>query len=216
MNDTFTRLLYGGFIMLSGCAFFSKGDLASRRYLSPELPVSTSRGNPEQPTGELRLGRVTSSAYLQEKIVFRESRYEIGFYEDRRWTEQPEAYLRRAVTRVLFEEGALRRVKTGGTPSLDVELQRFEEVKSPRHIGVVQIGYELSDERASIVQRTLIVERPIVSGAKGEEAAAAAQALGEALREAVDTLATQVVNELPKSRAGSEDTTGSPRIKNES
>ena len=128
--------------------------------------------------------------------MFRESEYEVGFYDDRLWTEKPEAYLRRGLTRVLFEEQGLRSLVRGAGPTLDVELVSFEEVKAPKHVGRVTVAVTLSDERVVSLQQTLSVERPSPEGKAQAEASAVAQALGEALRDVVYEISEHVVADL--------------------
>lgn len=181
---------------LGGCALFSKGEVKTRRYFSPDLPAATLVDAPAGSALELRLGRVTASAYIAERIMFRESDHEVGFYDDRLWTEKPEAYLRRALSRVLFEEQGLRRVVRGAAPTLEVELISFEEVMAPVHLGRVKLAFSLSDERIVSIQQTLSVERPIAASTPVAEPSAVAQAMGEALREAVYGISGRVVSDL--------------------
>ena len=111
-----------------GCALTSKADVVSPRYFSPE-PAAGTRSPKATDKLELRLGQVSSASHLDERIAYRVGGAEMGFYDDRRWTENPEAYLRRALERDLFEERGLSRIVTGGTPILDIELTAFEELR---------------------------------------------------------------------------------------
>src|SRR4029078_3767284 len=81
----------------------------------------------------LRLGRVVAGSSCPEQIPYRDSDHELGFYEERRWTERPEVYLRRALARALFEERGATRVVSGFAPTLDVELTAREEIRAPQH-----------------------------------------------------------------------------------
>lgn len=175
----------------SGCALFSKGTVPQRRYFSPDLPSAGVTAVPHA-NAELRLGRITAGAAIAERIMYRASEHEVGFYDDRIWTEKPEAYLRRALSRVLFEEQGLRSVMRGAAATLDVELVSFEEVCAPLHVGRVKVAYALSDERVVSLQETLAIERPI----SDETPEATAQAMGEALRDAVDLIAGRVSADL--------------------
>lgn len=184
-------------VCLTGCALLSKGEVPVRRYFSPEVVNPDNSPPLTRSTSELRLGRVTSGVSIAERIMFRESTHEVGFYDDRLWTEKPEAFLKRRLTRVLFEEQGLRSVVRGAGPTLDVELITFEEVKAPKHVALVKVAFSLSDERVVSLQQTLSFERPITPGAEGE-AGAIAQAMGEALRDAVNEIAGRVVTDLAK------------------
>src|SRR4051794_38545045 len=72
-----------------------------------ERRTAPSRSTARPPDGgsprdlPLYLGRVGSSSYLRERVVFRDPDHKVGFYEDRRWTERPEAYVQRARERRL-------------------------------------------------------------------------------------------------------------------
>jgi hypothetical protein len=116
----------------SGCAFTSKGEALTPRYFSP-APASE-LSEPAAPAGapappELRIGRIEPAAHLEERIAYRISDSELAYYEDRRWTEPPEQFVRRALERELFESHAFRRVISGAAPTLDVEVLSFEEVR---------------------------------------------------------------------------------------
>lgn len=186
---------------LNACALFSKGEVPVRRYYSPDLPAAVPAVEPAPPGVELRLGRVTAGPQLAERIMLRESAHEVVFYDDRIWTEKPEAYLRRGLTRVLFEEAGCRRVVRGAAATLDVELIAFEEVKAPLHVGRVKVAFTLSDERLVSVQQTLSVERPVAVSTPEAEASAVAQAMGEALRDAIYAISGRVVADLANAAA---------------
>ena len=185
-------------LALSGCALFSKGDVSYPRYFTPDLPKATSKVGSRRSGVELRLGRVSAGSYIAEKIVFRESDYEIGFYDYRLWTEKPEVYLRRALTRVLFEEEGLMSVVSGAAPTLDVELVSFEEVRSPQHLALVRVAFSLHDDRVVFMQQTMAIERTIGLVSKAGEADAVAEALGEALRKSVYDVTGRVLRDLAK------------------
>lgn len=203
---TTTLAALGFALSFSACALFSKGEIATRRYFSPELPASTAPGDPGPTSAELRLGRVTARDSIAERIMFRESATEVGFYDDWVWTEKPEAYLRRGLTRVLFEEKGLRGVLRGTGPTLDVELLCFEEVKGPQHVARVQIAFSLNDQRTVSLQETASFERPIPETTAKAQGPAVAQALAEALRDAVYQVSERVVTRLAETAPP-----GSPR-----
>ncbi|HEX7672481.1 MAG TPA: ABC-type transport auxiliary lipoprotein family protein [Polyangiaceae bacterium] len=200
------RLCRGGPLLLvlllpSGCALLTKGDPLTPRYFSAEPSEARStdpagaHGAPASGAAqapELRLGRVTSASYLGERLVFRRSSTELGFYEDRRWTEKPEMYFRRALSRALFEEGGFRRTVSGGGPTLDVELVEFAELLAPAHVGRARVNFVLYDGRAVRTEGTLSVELPIRAAKEPEQAAIAVSALSQALKGAVTEIVTRV------------------------
>ena len=189
-------------LSLQSCALFSKGEVTTRRYFSPDLPVAQNANLERRTDLQLRLARVSANRTLSERIMYRDSEHEVGFYEELVWTERPEAYLARGLTRVLFEERGLRSIVGGPGPTLDVELVRFEEVKAPTHVARVRITFTLSDERLVSVQKTVNLERPVAEAAAKEALGPAlAEAMGEALRDAISELSTVVMAELAKASA---------------
>lgn len=178
----------------SGCALTSKADALSLRYFDP-LPSTEPRAEPAPRAFELRLGQVSSASNLDERIAYRVSSAEVGFYEDRRWTEPPEAYLRRALEKELFERRKLTRVITGPAPVLDVELTAFEEQKGADKVRV-KLSFNLRDERRSLLERSLDLEQPVAAAPGTDSAGRAAQALVDTLSRAVASLTSDIVNQL--------------------
>lgn len=184
----------------AGCALLTKQDPLEPRYFSPTLSDGAlersgeAREGARAPQGlALRLGRVSSAASLKERIMHRDSLHEVGFYEERRWTERPEVFLRRALSRSLFEEHGLSRIVSGAGQTLEVELSELEEVRGSSPVARLRITYALHDEHLVRRARTLVIERPLAPSADGEAIAAA---LGEALREAVGRVSADVIADL--------------------
>jgi cholesterol transport system auxiliary component len=190
--------------MVGGCALTSKSDPMVPRYFSPDeargrgqIAASTTVEKESETHGaELRMGRITASSHLGERIVYRDSNYELGYYEERRWTERPEAYLRRAVMRALFEDRGLRRVVSGVAPALDIELSELAELRSPPMVRV-RATYILYDERLVRRQATLTVERPIpIATTASASVETAARAMADAFGDAVNQIADRVAADL--------------------
>jgi cholesterol transport system auxiliary component len=205
-----TRSLAGaaGIASLSfapACALLSKSEPNIPRYFSPETasaPAAPTAPMPESGL-EMRLGVVKADGYIKDKIVHRDSTYEVGYYEERLWTDKPEAYVRRALARDLFDRRGVREVVSGVGTTLDVDVVAFEEVMKPRHVGRIELTYVLYDDRIVRLSRSIMVERPIAD-AKGDAAAGAAvQAMADALAAAVDGVADATVAELRSETAPS-------------
>jgi cholesterol transport system auxiliary component len=186
-----------------GCAFFTKSDPVVLRYFSPETigarpdPAGVAQAMP--PTRlDLRMGRVNSASYVKDRIAFRDKDFEIGYYEELRWTEKPEAYLRRALGRALFEEQGVRRIISGPGPTLDVDLDAFEELRSPRHAARIQVTWILRDDQHVQVEETFAIERTIASNELSGPAGIAA-AMAEAFDESVKRVTARVMVALSKS-----------------
>ena len=181
---------------LSACALLSKAEPRVPRYFTPESISAAAPHGVDPQARRVRLGNVSGGAQLRERIVFRDSAHELAYYDDRRWTERPESYLRRALARALFEERGLVRVVLGSAPTLDAELVAFEEVRTPTRTARVQVIITMDDARGGSVQATIQVERPIRAPVASDDAAAVVEALSLALEQCVAQIAVRVVESL--------------------
>ena len=167
-------MLYAVGIALSasGCALTSKAEVVDVRYFSPEQieprlkhensGVVSAAAVPERPL-EGRLGRVTSGPNLRERIAYRDNAYELGYYEDLRWTERPETYVRRELGRSLFEQRGLRRVLSGAAPTLDIEVIAFDDLRlKTGRAARVQLRVILYEDTGVIFEDTLTMDRQVM------------------------------------------------------
>jgi ABC-type uncharacterized transport system auxiliary subunit len=185
-----------------GCALFTKGRTVEIRYFSAEAPAvaaSTARPTPAatDPGLELRLARVDAASYLRDRIAYRGDGAEIGYYGHYRWADPPQSYLRRALARTLFEAHGLREIVSGSGPTLEIDLDAFEELRA-RHTARISITWRLRGDRTILRQRTLTIERPIAPPTDHDTDAPTAivAALTEAMNAAVDAIVSDVVAEL--------------------
>lgn len=183
-------------IVLASCALTSKAQPIEVRYFSPELAAApaklAARASAER--APVRLGRVIARGVPREAIVHRDSAVEVGRYDDLRWSEPPDAYVRRALTRALFERGRpLDQAVGGAVATLDVEVVAFEEVRDgARRRGHVELRFSLHDER-------LVLDRGAVSitrEARGREVTDVVVAIGAALDAATAELSERVAARL--------------------
>jgi cholesterol transport system auxiliary component len=151
----------------------------------------------------LRLGRVNALSYLKDKIAFRDADYEIGFYDFWQWTETPESYLRRGMQRALFEHARVRQVLSGAGPTLDLELDAFDELRGPAHAARVRVTWTLHDDQSVLLQNTVTVDRTIAPGVKAPETApqALVAAMSDALGDVIGGIVAEVVPELSREKA---------------
>jgi len=188
-------------LLASGCALLSKGTVVAPHYYSPEAQGS----NNEVPAPvastplELRLGEVGAASHLEERMSFRVRTSEVGYYDDRRWTEEPAEYLRRALEQELFERRHVRRIVAGAANTLDVELTAFEELRDPEPHVRLALRFTLHDDRQASLERSIVVERPLSAAA--DPAAEVASALGAALTIAVNKVSNAVIAALPATEA---------------
>lgn len=183
---------------LPGCALTSKSDALEIRYFTPQSVKTRLSSAPALPaTGEgqpmpaLRLGHVTAGSHLRDKMVKRSASGEVTFADERRWTEKPDAFVRRALERELFEDRGYKRELTGGAPILDVEVLAFEEVKAPKgSVARVEVRVVLHDGEKVVAEETMTVDRPVGgSGAVEDVVTATAEALDATARGIADRVA---------------------------
>lgn len=180
------------------CALANKAEPVSIRYFNPELIPTTKPRLGTAAGAGLRLGRISSGSGLRERIAYRAHHYETGYYDNLRWTERPETYLRRALTRTLFEAHGLQGVLSGDSPTLDVELLAFEEIRrAAQCVGHIRLRFTLYQERRVLLERTLDFER--VAQGNGFERVVAA--LAEALNAGAETVATEIEGILSSASA---------------
>lgn len=149
-------------LALSGCALTGKSEALDVRYYTPEKTVPTLTSATAPATLELRLGKVTSGPHLRERIAYREAGHEIGYYEDRRWTERPDTYVRRALERRLFEENTFRRVLGGAAPALEVEVLAFDEVRGPHgRAARIALRMVVFQDRSVLREDTVSIDVPV-------------------------------------------------------
>jgi cholesterol transport system auxiliary component len=184
-----------------GCALTDKAEPLSPRYFSPASAHTSAKTTPRPGRWELRLGQVDSASHLEERIAYRLSETELGYYEDRRWTEPPEQFLRRALFAELFDRRGLRRVVSGRAPILDVELQSFEHLRYGQVRAQLRLRYSIRDDRGSVREGSITMEQVVVQGSAPDDAQALAVAMSEALTDAVSKLADQVVDQLARDQA---------------
>ncbi len=177
-------------LLTCACALTSKSAPVDIRYFSPPSAEGADGSRPHAPNEpELRLGRVTSGAGLRRHILHRDSDVELGQYETLRWTENPEAYVRRAMLRALFDERPLRQSVAAPAPTLDTEVLAFEEVRRGEgRSGRVQIYYQLEDATRVLASGVVTVER--------EATGTGIQAVVEAISRALDDAAAQVASQV--------------------
>jgi ABC-type uncharacterized transport system auxiliary subunit len=185
-----------------GCALMSKGEALSPRYFSPHLESSVAAPAREAQPLALRLGRIEPAAHVEERIAYRVSDTELAYYDDRRWTEPPEEFVRRALEEELFERRGFQRVISGAAPTLDVEVLSFEERREGHPSARLTLAVTLRDDRRALLDRTISVDVAIARGAgsgKGDDAdvgPALAEAMAGALASATRQVADQVSSQL--------------------
>ncbi|TDJ08406.1 MAG: hypothetical protein E2O71_04735 [Deltaproteobacteria bacterium] len=180
------------------CACLLGGRPEAPRYFRPGPPARVESALDGAPGAgstapALRLHRVTSAAHLKERIVWRTSDVEFGFYDTRRWTELPAHYVEQRLSRQLFEVRGLRRATAGRAPLLEVELLAFEEVLTPRHQARLELRVLLFDRKGiARLERTFTTVEPI----PGDDPVSVSRAIGRALNVLVGRVSDVIESEL--------------------
>jgi cholesterol transport system auxiliary component len=197
MSKTLWLVCAAFVVFTAGCALTSKADLVTTRYFTPEVP-KTHRPPPARGSRpEIRLGRITSGAHLRERIAYRDDTYEVGYYDDQRWTERPEIYVRRGITRTLFEEQGFTRVLGGTAPTLDVEVLAFDELRLPGgRAARVELKVVVFEDRAILFEETITVDRPVAPSNGKPKVEGTVAAMAEALDAASEEVAAHIASAI--------------------
>jgi cholesterol transport system auxiliary component len=180
-----------------GCALLTKSEPVVPRYFTPETLDAQPAARTNAAAGlSIRIGRVGGGSYLKERMTYRDSDHEVGFYEDRRWTERPEVYLQRAIERSFFEARGVKRALSPSAPTLTVDLIEFEEVRGAIPRVRLLVSYALHDERTVFRERSFALEQPLTPGPDVSRADRVAAGLGDVLRGAVSRIVDEVIAEL--------------------
>ncbi len=131
----------------------------------------------------LHLERVTSASHLKERIAWRRSRVEYGYYEDRRWSELPERYVTRELEVELFERRGYQERRGPADPTLSVDVTAFEEVLDPVPMALVELHVRLTRAKGGTMFDGMCQGAVELQDGTGEELA---RAMGLAMRRAVE------------------------------
>lgn len=136
------------------------------------------------------MGRISAASHLRDRRVVKKADSEMEFDDQKRWTERPDSYLRRAVSHALYEEQGMKQAVSGTAPVLDLELLHFEELQEGGRTTKVRVGvvYALHDERTVLAGETFTLVVPI----GGEGDGNVVRAYATALRQVVDRIVAKV------------------------
>ena len=176
MQNFTTRVLFLIAIVASSALFGCLGSLRpdapqSIHYYSAAPDAHVDGGSTLDLSGTLRLGRVRAADHLTNRMVWRVSDVEYGFYELARWTEAPREYL-----------GSDAHV-------LDAKLVGFEEDLSDGRHARVAVAFHL--HRGGVVRWTATLESlvPIANDDRAQTAAAIRGALTDVVARASEIIA---------------------------
>ncbi len=167
---------------LSGCRSFHEPN--ELRMFRPESQVEGPLPRLAPKNGHfLHLDRVTSAAHLKERIAWRRSRVEYGYFEDRRWSELPERFVTREIEVELFERRGYQERRSVEDPTLSIDVTAFEEVIEPVPMALVELHVRLTRARGGTLFDGMCQGAVDVADDSGD---ALAKAMGKALRSATE------------------------------
>jgi cholesterol transport system auxiliary component len=178
-------------LLLAGCALTASNPPPDVHYFSPESPRIAKQTTAHD--APLRLARLELSSHLRARIVYRTSDVELAMYETRRWTEHPDAYVRRALVRSLYEDRPFVMALGHAAPTLAVTVLAFEEVRVPRHVGRVTLRFVLSNEQTAIASDEVSVDELVRGPSFDDVVRAIGRATDLAASEVADRVSARTV-----------------------
>ena len=186
-------------VLLGGCLmrnaeprFYRPGSAMLAAAAADEREARVGRGVP------IRLRGVRAEPFLRERIVWRTSEVEYGLYEQRRWIDLPAHYVERALETRLRSTPGVRLTDDVRAAAVHIDVLAFEEVLAPTHAAHVALAFGVEDPvRGRLLERT-VDARVAIADARP---ASMAQAMGEALDDAVGQVAAALRAGLVTSRA---------------
>src|SRR5438094_7908239 len=134
-----------GLLVLGGCLLRTADPPRFFRPSSATLEAAAEdQADPPAAGGiALRLRGVRSEPFLRERIVWRVSDVEYGFYEQRRWIDLPAHYVERALRIRLQSTPGLRLTTDSRAAALRVDVLAFDDLLAPTHAANVALAVAL-------------------------------------------------------------------------
>jgi ABC-type uncharacterized transport system auxiliary subunit len=181
------------FIALAGCVFRQSDP---PRYFRPDSAALSSESTSDDGTPEkaIRLRAVRARPFLRERIVWR-TPTEYGMYEQRRWSELPEAYVEQALASALRRQGHIDLTDDARVPNLYANVTAFDEVVDPKHVANVAVDVTLTaTDGRRLLEREFSAEAPISDDDPSS--------LGRAVGAALDDVSAQVAQAVAEKLKG--------------
>lgn len=155
-------------LALSGCG---GGKIPSTRYYTLNLAAPAPAPERLEFSGIVMPFRA-AEIIVRDRIVYRESREEVGFYEYHRWAEDPRTQIAEALVKKLLSRGSFSSLtffdgRTKGDYILRGGIKRLEEVDyDPPVSAAVEISLELVDSKSAKVVWSAAAAKvgPVTSG----------------------------------------------------
>jgi cholesterol transport system auxiliary component len=189
--------------LLAGCGSV-KGP--ATRYYKLDIPPAPTPAGPSVPV-PLRIEPFRTNALLrQDRIVYRPSPVEVGFYEYHRWAERPNDTVTKALAdrltgRRLFQSVEISDGAERAEYVLRGSIDRLQEVD---YHGAVRVQVSISAELEDPVHREKIWASVASSEfvVKKSDVQAVVTAMGQASQQSIERLVTDVVTFVKRNQLG--------------
>jgi ABC-type uncharacterized transport system auxiliary subunit len=172
-------------LFLTGCLGSLRPDAPqSIRFYSAAPDIRVDRDPTVDVSGSMRLGQIRAADHLSNRMVWRVSDVEYGFYELSRWTEAPEEYLERTLDKALFQSRGIPQSSGSDALVLNAKLVGFEEDLSQGRQARVAVAFSLQRGSSVLWSGTLETKIPIDADDRAQTAAAIRSALTDVVARA--------------------------------
>ena len=198
--------------LLAGCGSVRE---PSTKYYKLDIPAVPTQAGPSAPAS-LRIEPFrTTSLLRQDRIVYRPSPVEVGFYEYHRWAELPND----TVTKALADQLVRRRVfqsveiSDAGEQADYVRRGSIDRLQEVDYMGAVRVQVSISAELEDPIRRQKIWSSTASSecGVAKSDLHAVVAAMGQASQQSIARLMTDVAKFVQINRLASVSSAGSPR-----
>lgn len=196
--------------LLAGCGSVRE---PATKYYRLDIPQAPTPAGPSAPAS-LRIEPFRTTGLLrQDRIVYRPSPVEVGFYEYHRWAEPPNDAVTKALADQLIRRRVFRSVEVSGAEKADYVLKgSIDRLQEVDYKGAVRVQVMISAELEDPVQRRIIWSSTASSEcavAKSDVQAVVA-AMGQASQQSIVRLMTDVTKFVQLNRLAAVSSGGSP------
>ena len=194
------RLWLGGFLilccLLGGC--LRSGDFTPIRYYSVDPSTITPPSVTHTWPIALGVRPLTAASRYRDRILYRLSEVEVGFYEYDRWVEPPEEMVTRVIIATVQAAGLFRQVLPADSVQLPAwilsgEVLRFDEVRTgsgSRAECWLRLELRRARDEQLVWSDQLQTAMPLTSETP--------EALAQAMSRAVQQMVRELINRLEK------------------
>ena len=166
------------------------------KYYNLDVPLAPTPAGPSTPVS-LRIEPFrTASLLRQDRIIYRPSPVEVGFYEYHRWAEPPNHAVTKALADQLMRRGVFQSVEIsdGGEKADYVLRGSIDRLQEVDYLGAVRAQVSISAELEDPVRRQIVWSSAASSEcvvAKSDVRAVVA-AMGQASQQSIERLVAEV------------------------